>query len=276
MNWEKAIEEYKTYLDAQERSAATISKYLRDVRAFCAFLADRELDKAAVVAYKEALEPRYAAASVNSMLAAVNGFTEFLGRGECRVRQLRVQRRAFLSREKELDKTEYLRLLSAAQDGKNCRLYLLMQAVCSTGIRISELRFITVQAARLGRADVTGKGKTRTIFLPRRLCRELLRYAAKHRLKCGPIFVTRSGKPIDRSNVWREMKLVCARAGVESGKVFPHNLRHLFARSYYAIDRDIAHLADLLGHSSIDTTRIYTMTSGEEQEERIAQLGLIV
>lgn len=276
MNWANRIDEYGDYLDTQERSAATISKYLRDVRAFCAFLEGRELDKAAVVAYKESLEARYAAASVNSMLAAINGFTEFLGRGECRVRQLRVQRRAFLSREKELDKTEYLRLLAAAQDGKNRRLYLLMQTVCSTGIRISELRFITVQAVRLGRAEVTGKGKTRTIFLPRRLCRELLRYTAQCRLRRGPVFVTRSGKPIDRSNVWREMKVVCARAGVDAGKVFPHNLRHLFARSYYAIDRDIAHLADLLGHSSIDTTRIYTMTSGEEQEERIAQLGLIV
>lgn len=270
------IEAYLEKLAAAERSAATLSKYRRDLRSFAAFMGERQLDKTAVVAYKETLTARYAASSVNSMLAAVNGLLAFMERHDCRVRPLKTQRKAFLPPDRELTRKDYLRLLYVASGRRNSRVYLLLQTLGATGIRISELCYITVEAARAGRASVRLKGKTRVVFLPRSLCSALLRYAESKHLTGGPVFITRYGLPMDRSNIWNTMKRLCRSAGVDPHKVFPHNLRHLFARTYYDTDRDLAHLADLLGHSSVDTTRIYTATSGEEQEKRVNALGLVI
>ncbi|MCQ5130458.1 tyrosine-type recombinase/integrase [Butyricicoccus faecihominis] len=270
------IEAYLEKLAAAERSAATLSKYRRDLCSFVAFMGDRQLDKTAVVAYKETLTARYAASSVNSMLAAVNGLLAFMERHDCRVRPLKTQRKAFLPPDRELTRKDYLRLLYVASGRRNSRVYLLLQTLGATGIRISELRYITVEAARAGRASVRLKGKTRVVFLPSSLCGALLRYAESKHLTGGPVFITRYGLPMDRSNIWNTMKRLCRSAGVDPHKVFPHNLRHLFARTYYDTDRDLAHLADLLGHSSVDTTRIYTATSGEEQEKRVNALGLVI
>jgi site-specific recombinase XerD len=230
--------------------------------------------KAVAIAYKQDIAKRYAASSVNSMLAALNNFFAFMGWG-VKVRPLKIQRQTFARADKELSRAEYERLLAAAQREDNERLYLLMKTICSTGIRVSELCCITVAAAREGKAEVTNKGKTRTVFLPEKLQRELLKYARKHGLSTGAVFVTKSGRPLDRSAIWAAMKKLCATAGVAPSKVFPHNLRHLFARTFYALDKDIARLADLLGHSSIDTTRIYIMESGEEHRRCVNLLGLV-
>lgn len=267
---------YHAYLLEQERSTATVQKYIRDIRAFCRYLKNNALNKEMVLAFKSYLLENYAAVSVNSMLVAVNGFLKFIGYPEFCVKPLKVQKRAFLDPGKELTKQEYIKLLMAAQSSENRRLYLLMQTICATGIRVSELRFITVKAIHSGRAEVDCKGKARVILIPQKLCRKLMQYVKQRGIKSGAIFVTKSGKPMDRSNIWHEMKTLCNHAGVEQSKVFPHNLRHLFARTFYAIDRDLAHLADLLGHSSMDTTRIYTMTSGAEHEKRVALLGLLL
>lgn len=270
------IESYLHQLAAAERSAATLDKYRRDLRGFASFMGKRPLDKAAVVAYKEMLTAKYAVSSVNSMLASVNGLLGFLDCSACRVRPLKTQRKAFLPPDRELTREDYLRLLYAASCRPSSRVYLLLQTLGATGIRISELRYITVEAAHAGRASVCLKGKTRAVFLPRSLCSALLRYAELKQLSSGPVFITRYGLPMDRSNIWNTMKQLCQKAGVDPRKVFPHNLRHLFARTYYDADRDLAHLADLLGHSSVDTTRIYTATSSEEQEKRINSLGLVM
>ena len=207
------------------------------------------------------------------MLSAVNRLLKFLGREECRIKFLRIQRRTFRERDRELTRAEYQRLLDAAAGQE--RLGLLMEAICSTGIRVSEVRYITVEAARAGRTEIRLKGKIRTILLPAKLCRKLLRYAKKHKTASGEIFLTGNGKPVSRKQIWREMKKLCHKAGVESSKVFPHNLRHLFATVFYSACRDIVKLADVLGHSSINTTRIYLMTSGAEHARQLERLGLV-
>ena len=269
-------ERYILRLEELERARLTIEKYQRDIRGFLAFFRTAEhRDKRAVIAFKAELERDHAVSSVNSTLSAVNGFLRFAGREDWRVRPIRTQRRLFCPQERELSKPEYERLLTAARRRRDQRLYMLLQTLCSTGIRVSELSAVTVAAVRLGRAEIRCKGKCRVILLPRKLCRLLLGYAARRGLAKGQIFVTRTGRPLDRSNVWAEMKGLCQAAGVASSKVFPHNLRHLFARTYYARERDLARLADLLGHSNVNTTRIYVVSSGLEHKRQIENMGLI-
>ena len=267
------MNEFRNYLQREEKSALTVAKYLRDAQRFLLWLGERELSKPAVLAYKAELLERYAVSSVNSILSSVNCYLDFVGRGDCRVKTVKNQRAAFCSENKELTQREYERLLRAA--GNNPRLYLLMQTICSTGIRVSEHPFITVEAAKRGAAEVRLKGKTRTVLLPRELCRMLLDYARKRGIRRGSIFITATGRPMDRCNVWAEMKRLCAQANVPREKVFPHNLRHLFARTYYSLEKDIVRLADLLGHSSVNTTRIYTVESGAVHRRQIERMRLL-
>lgn len=267
------IDDYKTYLYKEERSPATIEKYTRDILAFYHSVRD-VVSKEAVIEYKRALAEKYKATSVNSMLVAINRFFQFLGWSECTVKLLKIQRKNFRETERELTRDEYLRLLEAARSQKNERLYFLMQAICSTGVRVSEHRFITVEAVKRGTARIVNKGKERLVLLPPMLKTLLLEYCRKRGIKTGPVFVTGSGKPVDRSHIWRLMKELCRAARVDPGKVFPHNLRHLFALTYYRLEKDIIHLADILGHSSVETTRIYTATSGNSQKKTLSRLGL--
>ena len=269
------ISAYRANLIREEKSTATVEKYLRDVRAFSAYVGERCVTKELTVAYKAHLQERgYALRSINSMLASVNSLMDFLGWQECRVKALKQQRQIYCAEEKELTKAEYVRLLEAAGDRPQLRL--VMETICSTGIRVSELRFFTVEAVRRGEVVVHCKGKTRRILIPGKLRRRLLDYAGKEKNRSGVIFVTRSGKPLNRSSIWAQMKALCGAAGVSGSKVFPHNLRKLFARTFYGIEKDIAKLADILGHSSIDTTRIYIMSTGTEHRRKIERLGLVV
>ena len=268
---------FAAYLRENEKSAATVEKYVRDASAFAVFIGNREPDRELVIGYKQyIIDKGYAARSVNSMIASVNAFLEFLGRPECRVKSLKIQRQVFCPEEKELTRAEYQRLVDAANRKGNERLALLIQPICGTGIRVSELQFITVEAAKRGEAVVNCKGKTRTVFLVKELRKKLLRYCAEQKIKSGCIFITKTGKPMNRSCVWREMKNLCKQARVNPSKVFPHNLRHLFARTFYGIEKDIAKLADILGHSSIDTTRIYIMSTGTEHRKRMERMRLVV
>lgn len=272
---EKTISDFKEYLLVEEKSEATIDKYIRDIKAFCAFIKGREFDKKDVLEYKSRIVEKYAPASVNSMLSSLNALFAFLEWHEMKVKTLKVQKQVFLSSEKELTKGEYERLLGAARSKGNERLYMLMQTICSCGIRVSEVRFITVEAINREYAEVTSKGKRRRVFLPRELCVMLKRYCRERNIKSGAVFVTKNGQPLDRSNVWSDMKKLCKSAGVSEKKVFPHNLRHLFARTYYSLQNDIVRLADILGHSSVNTTRIYTAESGEIHRRQIQKLGLV-
>ena len=264
---------FKNYLIKNEKSQSTVEKYVRDALAFCAWLGENALTKEKVLEYKEKLISEYSTASANSVISALNCYFEFLGRCDLKIKVFKTQRSIFADKEKELSKQEYERLLKAGE--KNERLYLLIQTICSTGIRVSELKFITVEAAESGQATVNNKGKIRIILLPKDLCKTLKKYAKKKNIKKGSIFVTRNKKPMDRSNIWKMLKALCKAARVAKEKVFPHNLRHLFARTYYKIQKDIVRLADILGHSSINTTRIYTMTTGEEHRKQIDKLNLL-
>lgn len=273
----QTITTFADYLKIEEKSKNTMEKYLRDVKAFASFLADKAVTKETVIAYKNhLLETGYAARSINSMLASVNALLVFMGWENCKVKALKLQRQIFCAEEKELSKQEYERLVLTAQKKNNRRLSLLIQTICGTGIRISELPFITVEAVKRGEAVVRLKGKTRRVFIVRDLQKKLLRYAAEQKIYNGMIFVTRTGKAMSRTNIWREMKALCKEAGVEPQKVFPHNLRHLFARVFYGIEKDIAKLADILGHSSIETTRIYIISSGQEHRTRMERMHLIL
>lgn len=274
---EEWIKSFEEYLRLEEKSVNTVEKYLRDVRAFADFAGNNEVTKQTVTEYKEhLLKSGYAARSVNSMLASINGLLNFLNWDDCKVRAVRVQRQVYCSEEKELTRAEYARLCRAAGEKQNERLNLILQTICGTGIRVSELKYITVEAVRRGEASVSLKGKTRTVFLVKELQKKLLRYAAERKIQSGCIFVTRTGKPISRTNVWREMKNLCNDAGVDSKKVFPHNLRHLFARTFYGLEKDIAKLADILGHSSIETTRIYIVSTGAEHRRKLENMRLIL
>ena len=274
---EDQLKRFESELEQAERSPATIEKYLRDVGALAAWLGGRAVTKEEVTAWRDALLARgLTPSTVNSMLAAVNGFFRFTGREDCRVKFLKVQRRLFRDAGRELTRDEYERLLAAAGNSGQRRLELLMEAICATGIRVSEVRYLTVEAARRGRAEIRLKGKIRTILIPGKLCRKLLKFAQKNKTVSGEIFLTRNGTGLSRRQIWAEMKALCARAGVEPGKVFPHNLRHLFATAFYRACRDIARLADVLGHSSIETTRIYLVTSGAEHARQLERLGLIL
>lgn len=274
----ESIERFGEFLRQEEKSPHTIAQYLREAWAFYRFLpADKTVSKEAVLRYKAALQARYALpGTVNGKLCAVNAYLEFRGLPECRVKAVKVQRRMFRDASRELSRGEYLRLLEAAKRRNDTRLFLLLQTVCATGIRISELRFITVEGVQGNCAEVTAKGKTRRVFLPKKLRQALLRYGKSRGIRRGPIFVSRRGNPLDRSNIWHEMKALCKEASVPREKVFPHNLRHLFARCFYEVKKDLAHLADILGHTSVETTRIYTRSSGQEHERVISSLRLLL
>lgn len=269
------IRSFNNYLISEEKAEATVGKYLHDICEFRAWLGTQELCKTAVLAYKSHLCEHYAPASVNSALSSLNCFFNFMEWYDLRVKNLKIQKQLFASADKELTKEEYDRLLRAARQKKNERLYLLMQTICSTGIRVSELRHITIEAIRFGVAEINCKGKRRRVFLPMQLCKMLKQYAKEQKIKSGAVFVTKNGNPLDRSNIWSDMKKLCKTANVSEKKVFPHNLRHLFARTYYSLQKDVVRLADILGHSSVNTTRIYTMESGEVHRKQIQRLGLL-
>lgn len=270
------IERYLKHLREQERSAATLQKYAHDLKELCAYLQDAQLTKAALIAWKEQLIGKYAPATVNSMLTAANGYLRFYGWGNLTVKQLKVQKSLFADESKELTREEYAHLVQAAQRKDNERLALVIQTICATGIRVSELRFITVEAVQTGRTEIANKGKRRLVFLPEKLRKLLRSYARKQKKTAGAVFTTRTGKPLDRSNIWRDMKALCESAGVAPEKVFPHSLRHLFARTFYSLEKDLSRLADILGHSSIVTTRIYTAESGAVHARQMGRLGLVI
>ena len=274
---EKMVADFSAYLKSEEKSENTIEKYLRDVRAFSVYLNGDEITKEAVIAYKsKLLSMNYAVRSINSMLASVNGLFSFLGWADLKVKSIKLQRQIYCSEERELTKAEYMRLVNTAKQKGNERLNLILQTICGTGIRVSELQYITVEAVKNGEAIVSLKGKTRSVFIVKELKKKLLRYAAEQGITSGAIFITRTGKPMSRTNIWREMKSLCESAGVNPQKVFPHNLRHLFARVFYGIEKDIAKLADILGHSSINTTRIYIISTGNEHRRRMEHMRLIL
>lgn len=270
------IENFRKNLELQEKSTSTIEKYIRDVKAFSVYAENAAITKEKVIAYKKYLGNNYAVRSVNSMLASINSLFSFLGWHDLRVKSLKLQQQVFCPEEKELTKAEYARLCKTAERKHNERLNLILQTICGTGIRVSELQFITVEAVKNGEAIVNCKAKTRAVFIVKELKQKLLRYAAEQNIKSGMIFVTRTGKLISRTNIWREMKALCVEANVNPEKVFPHNLRHLFARVFYGIEKDIAKLADILGHSSINTTRIYIISTGTEHRKRMENMHLII
>ena len=269
------IKKFRRYLIEEEKATATVEKYIRDVNAFAEWLGENILDKEAVLTYKENLTKNYAPASVNSILASLNSFFAFNEWYHLRVKNLKIQRQIFVNKDKELTKAEYERLLTAAKSKGNEQLYFLMQTICATGIRVSELRYVTVESLKAQKAQINLKGKMRVVILPKELCKMLLKYSKEQKITSGSVFVSRNGKPLDRSNIWKMMKALCESAGVARAKVFPHNLRHLFARTFYSIQKDIVRLADILGHSSVNTTRIYTMETGETHRRQIQKLGLL-
>ena len=268
---------FRNYLLEEERSAATIEKYGRDVLSFLSWLSDREeISKEVVVGYKQAIIGKYKTTSANSMLVSVNRFLDFIGKKDCQVKLFKIQRNPFRKKDKELTKEEYNRLILAAKAKSSSRLFLMIQAICSTGIRVSEHRFITREALERGRITIYNKGKERVVFLPKKLKKCLLQYCRQNGIYSGPVFVTKNGTPVNRCNVWAEMKALCKEAGVSPEKVFPHNLRHLFAGTYYRMQKDIVHLADILGHSNIEYTRIYTFTSEEEHARVLSRMCLLI
>ena len=271
----KDIKGFEAFLYNREKSENTTKKYLRDVRFFIKYTGSKCISKADVLEYKRIICENYSPKSVNSMLSSLNAFFEFLNRYDLKVKTLKIQRQIFADKAKELAKCEYEKLLTAARSKKNERLYLLMQTLASTGLRVSEIKYVTAEAVRSGIATIKCKGKIRQVFLPKNLCKMLKTYIKAQNIKNGPVFVTSTGKPLDRSNIWKMMKSLCSSAGVDKKKVFPHNFRHLFARTYYSIQKDIVRLADILGHSSINTTRIYTTESGDVHIKQIQRLGLL-
>ena len=272
---QRQIQLFNQHLIREEKSTETVEKYLRDVRAFAVYVGNEIVTKEVVMAWKNDLQAKeYAVRSINSMLASLNSLLDFLGWADCKVKSLKQQKQVYCAEEKELTKAEYMNLLAAAKNRPQLRL--VMETICGTGIRVSELRFFTVESAQRGEVVVNCKGKCRTILIPGKLRKLLLDYAKKEKIRSGVIFITRNGKPLNRSCIWAQMKALCVEAGVNPTKVFPHNLRKLFARTFYGIEKDIAKLADILGHSSIDTTRIYIMTTGTEHRRKIERLGLVV
>lgn len=270
------IGKYEAWLRREERAQGTREKYLRDIRAFRSWLEGRAVDKEQVVAWKgHLLEQGYAPVTVNSMLASLHSFFRFAGWTGCQVKYVNIQRRLFRESQRELTRQDYQRLTDTAHQLGKTRLELLLESIAATGVRVSEVRYLTVEAAQRGRAEISLKGKIRVILLPGKLCRKMLKYAMKNHITTGEIFITRRGKSLSRRQIWAEMKALCEKAGVESSKVFPHNLRHLFATAFYQTSRDIVKLADVLGHSSIETTRIYLVTSGSEHAKALNQLGFV-
>ena len=273
---ETQLEKFKQFLIDEERAAATIEKYRRDVQAFFTWLPEKtEVSKEMVLEYKRKLAAQYKSTSANSMLVALNRFFGFCGRRDLQVRLLKVQRVSFRERSREMSVEEYKRLVRA-REKKDERLSLLIQTLCSTGIRVSEHRCITVEALRSGSICIDGKGKERAVFLPKKLQKQLKHYCKERKITTGPVFITKSGKPLNRCNIWAEMKALCKNAGIEPQKVFPHNLRHLFALTYYRLEKDIVRLADILGHANIETTRIYTSTTEEECLRSLSRMKLLL
>ena len=272
----EALGKFTLMLRERERSPGTIEKYLRDIRAFAAWLGGAEVTRERAAAWRDSLLERgYDPVTVNSMVAAVNQFFTFLGWEDCKVKALKIQRKLFRDDRKELTREEYQRLLDSAHDLGRERLALLLETICATGIRVSEVKYITVEAAHAGRAEISLKGKLRVILLPGKLCRKLKKYARAQKIASGEIFLTRSGRSLSRRQIWAEMKRLCKAAGVAPSKVFPHNLRHLFARTFYKVCRDVVKLADVLGHSSIETTRIYLISTGAEHMKILSRMHLI-
>ena len=272
----KNIETYLQYLREQEKSAGTLEKYKRELYELLSFLSGKNESKEELISWKAQLEQKYRPAGVNGRLVAANGFFSFFGRYDLRMKLLRIQKEIFAKEEKELTKGEYIRLVQAAERKGNMRLSLVIQTICATGIRVSELQYITVESLKKGRTEVNCKGKRRVIFLPMDLLRKLKNYAKEKGISTGVIFCTRTGCPLNRCNIWSDMKKLCRDARVNPQKVFPHNLRHLFARTFYSLEKDIAKLADLLGHSNIETTRIYIMESGREHQEKLEKMRLVI
>ena len=271
------LDSFRKYLQLAEKSRNTIDKYIRDVKAFGDFIQGESISKELAIAFKEKLlSEDYAVRSINSMIASLNSFFTFAGCEGCRIKSIREQRQIFCPEEKELTKAEYDRLLSAAESKGNKRLGLIIQTICGTGIRVSELQFITVEAVKRGEAVVFCKGKRRSVFIVKALQKKLFQYIREQKIKTGSVFVTKNGKPVSRTNIWRDMKKLCKDANVNPKKVFPHNLRHLFARAFYGIEKDIAKLADILGHSSINTTRIYIISTGTEHRQRMESMRLVM
>ncbi len=269
------VSRFRLYLYEQEKSDNTIEKYMRDIRFFREWLGNKEVDKLAVLDYKKKICENYAPKSVNSMLSSLNALFAFMEWNEFKVKTLKIQRQIFADKEKELTKAEYERLLTAAKNRRNERLYYLMQTIGSTGLRISELKYVTCEAVKAGQARINCKGKIRQVFLPRQLCKMLKGYIKKQHIESGSVFVTRSGKALDRSSIWKMLKKLCRSANVAKSKVFPHNFRHLFARTFYSMQKDIVRLADILGHANVNTTRIYTIENGEVHLEQLQKLGLL-
>lgn len=268
------IKEFNIYLSNNEKAMTTINKYLHDVQVFRRWIGTQELDKSVILAYKSFLCENYAFSSVNAALSSLNSFFCFMGWDDFRVRSLKIQKQIFASTDKNLTKEEYSRIVQAAKK-KNERLYLLIQTICSTGIRVSEVQYITVDAIFRGVAEIKCKGKCRQVYLPKKLCQILKQYIEKQKIERGTVFVTKNGNPIDRANIWSDMKKLCKSANVLEQKIFPHNLRHLFAHTHYNLHKDIICLADILGHSNVNTTRIYTTETGEMHRRQIQKLGLI-
>jgi len=267
---------FRAYLQDEERSEATVEKYLCEVTQFAAWLNDTEVTKSAVAEWKEhLLTSGYEPSTVNGKLTALDRFFDFMGWPDCKVKHLKLQRRLFRDDSRELTKAEYERLIATAEEMGKERLSLLMEAICGTGIRVSEVQYLTIEAAQQGKVEIYLKGKVRTILIPGKLCKKLLKYAKKHKIASGEIFLTRGGKSLSRKQIWAEMKALCKKAGVAPSKVFPHNLRHLFARTFYRVCRDVAKLADVLGHSSIETTRIYLISTGAEHAKTMDMLRLV-
>jgi len=266
---------FKEYLIEEEKSENTIDKYIRDITFFAEWLCGGEVTKILALEYKKELLNKYAPASVNSVISSLNSFFSFMNWYDIRIKVLKIQRKIFSDKDREMTKTEYERLLTAAKNKNNKRLYYLIQTIASTGVRVSELRYITTSAVHSGQAVINCKGKIRIVILPKELCRMLKEYIRVNNIKKGSVFVSRNGEPLDRSHIWKMLKALCEIAGVSKEKVFPHNFRHLFARTYYNLQKDIVRLADILGHSSVNTTRIYTIESGEIHRRQIQKLGLV-
>ncbi|MCI9146837.1 MAG: tyrosine-type recombinase/integrase [Hungatella sp.] len=270
------IRSYVRSLKEEEKAQATIEKYSGTLRGFFIWLEGRQVTREAVAQWKAyLLEKGQAPSTVNAKLSAANSLFRFLGWKNCQVKFLKLQKRAFRDSSKDLTREEYSRLLKTANAMQAEWLALLMETICATGIRVSEVKYITVEAIRSRRAEVYLKGKIRTILIPEKLCRKLKKYAGKKKIVCGEIFRSEDGKNLSRYQIWKAMKAICANAGVEASKVFPHNLRHLFAATFYRVTRDIVKLADILGHSCVETTRIYLMATGAEHARQLEQLGLV-
>ena len=273
---QREFDQFEDYLRHDEREESTIEAYLRSLTRFAEWADGRAVTKELAMEWKAALaEAGYRPISVNAMLAAVNKFFTCMGREDCKVKYLKLQRQMFRKSEKDLSKEEYQRLVQAAHEKGDLRMELILETICATGIRVGELKYITVEAVRAGVAEIALKGKIRTILLPHRLCRKLQKYAKQQKIASGKLFLTQDGLPVSRQSIWTRMKALCEAAGVERSKAFPHNLRSLFARSFYGSCHDVVRLADVLGHSSIETTRIYLMSTGKEYLRQLDKLGLV-